>query len=258
MSLEPTLLIPAFRYGKETPWGGELLNRMYGKFAVGTKIGESNDFCSESKLPDGRSLLKANLLGDRHPLPPFSLKWVDCAGQQHFHCHPESEEYLYVIKIYSDSHMDVATEDDSIFSYPLQAGDLICIPPSVSHALSGALCIQLTARNFSTLRTDHTPSNIDLKAPNEPIDLLLIPEAINEQTVRLLQANCFSVYELSNYENAFFGSRDDFFLITCLTDGVIRTKEKSFYLGRGQTVLIPPHCSDFKLSGERFLLTSPT
>lgn len=73
MQLEPVLMLPAYRSGRETPWGGEKLSEQYNKYALGTKIGESYELSLRDGLmncsPDGRTLLAlidlygADLLG---------------------------------------------------------------------------------------------------------------------------------------------------------------------------------------------------
>jgi len=89
VTIEPLLMIPAFRCGRETLWGGERLRLKYGKFAIASKIGESLELCDkpgrETCTPDGHTLsflirqYGQDLIGAQvkdRALP--KIKFIDC------------------------------------------------------------------------------------------------------------------------------------------------------------------------------------
>ena len=179
--LDPVLMIPAFRIGKETPWGGERLRQKYGKYAVGSKIGESIEFGNlsvyESCTADGRSLTDlikehgSEMFGARIHIENLPMiKLVDVKEQRsvllqtaakNSVCTPyqtpvkawvvlAAPEDAYAITGLSPS---VSYEDlmgllqsgqfdeRHFLKTPLSEGDVICIPNGAIHGVSAGVLL---------------------------------------------------------------------------------------------------------------------
>ena len=184
MLLEPILMLPAYRYGRETPWGGEKL-RHYGKYAPATKVGESYEFSAipglESCAPDGRSLSALiqqygeALLGEQSYLTaPLVIRLVDAEDRQSVHVHLSencANTGWYVIKAEKANRVTLGTAesfdatkllsaiensevaDDFFCDIPVQAGDTFVIPYGVPHSVgSGILLYEIQAAHCETYR----------------------------------------------------------------------------------------------------------
>ncbi|HPA61402.1 MAG TPA: class I mannose-6-phosphate isomerase [Clostridia bacterium] len=97
--LQPIVLIPAWRHGEMTPWGGEALKTHFGKDAPGPRAGESLELSSipglESRDAQGRTLSELialygqALTGARVGSPlPLLLKLIDAREQLSVQVHP--------------------------------------------------------------------------------------------------------------------------------------------------------------------------
>ena len=100
MSIKPFLLFPAFRHGKDTPWGGDELHRLYGKKTDDPRTGESLEMSvipglnsldaqgtplSELIAQYGEKLVGAAVRGDF----PLLLKLIDAREQLSVQVHPD-------------------------------------------------------------------------------------------------------------------------------------------------------------------------
>jgi len=99
MHLEPVLMLPAYRFGKETPWGGDKLRRLYFKYAQAERVGCSLEVSTlpdyQSTSPDGRTLTDlikeygVDLLGTKlNGAFPFLIQLIDACGDLDIHVHP--------------------------------------------------------------------------------------------------------------------------------------------------------------------------
>ncbi len=269
----PILMIPHFRYGRETPWAGETLHRQYQKYALGNQIGESYDFSTvpghESTAPDGTPLSK--FLSS-----PFVIKWVDAKDWLSIHIHPHHDEYLLVVhaaenaKLVSglrhapENNPSGLTEDDFEF-VSIKAGDMIRIPAGVPHSISGATCYQIQNTgsesmriydwNRTNARGQMRPLQIENALPYIKSECAVISSApVNGQ---LINANDFTVYELTNCRQYTFPAISPFSVLTCVSPAMIKIENgRTLYLCAGQTLFISGNCTPFTLTGDRFFLTA--
>ena len=104
--LWPIRMKPAFRSGKETPWGGDRLRKCYGKETGGEMTGESLEVscipghestdCFDRKLPELIQEFRDNLVGKYADKPfPLLLKLIDAREQLSVQVHP-GDEYAAV------------------------------------------------------------------------------------------------------------------------------------------------------------------
>ena len=100
MPIKPFLLFPAFRHGKDTPWGGDELHRLYGKKTDDPRTGESLEMSvipglnsvdvQGTPLSDliaqyGEKLVGTAVRGDF----PLLLKLIDAREQLSVQVHPD-------------------------------------------------------------------------------------------------------------------------------------------------------------------------
>ncbi|MGI6726153.1 MAG: type I phosphomannose isomerase catalytic subunit [Christensenellales bacterium] len=97
--LQPIVLIPAWRHGEMTPWGGETLKTLFGKDIPGPRTGESLELSAipglESRDAQGRTLTELialhgqALTGTRVGSPfPLLLKLIDARERLSVQVHP--------------------------------------------------------------------------------------------------------------------------------------------------------------------------
>ena len=100
--LWPIRMVPAFRRGEETPWGGERLKKLYGKDSGDPRTGECLEVScipgKESTDPQGRKLTDLirefgeKLVGKYADRAfPLLLKLIDARGQLSVQVHPGDE-----------------------------------------------------------------------------------------------------------------------------------------------------------------------
>ena len=100
--LWPILMVPAFRSGDATPWGGSRLRKLYGKKIPSGQTGESMEVSSipglESRDSQGRTLPELirefgpKLVGDYMDRPfPLLLKLIDAKERISVQVHPDDE-----------------------------------------------------------------------------------------------------------------------------------------------------------------------
>lgn len=98
--LQPILLTPAFRYGAMTPWGGEMLEKLYGKHIPDPSTGESLEMSVipglESRDENGISLRQlidsdpASMVGTAVSGQfPLLLKIIDARDKLSVQVHPD-------------------------------------------------------------------------------------------------------------------------------------------------------------------------
>ena len=144
--LWPIRMIPAFRSGEATPWGGSKLRNLYGK-ETGEQTGESMEVSCiptlESTDPLGRKLpdlvreFREKLVGNYVDQPfPLLLKLIDAKDQLSVQVHP-GDEYAAV-----QEHGKLGkTEAWLILDTPEGGGEIVCgIRPAVSLADLRAAC----------------------------------------------------------------------------------------------------------------------
>ena len=102
MPLQPIVMTPAYRYGAETPWGGNRLKTVYGQDIPDEHTGEALAFSAlpglNSRSPEGKTLTElvreygADLLGTevREPVP-LLLKLIDARQDLSVQVHPDDQ-----------------------------------------------------------------------------------------------------------------------------------------------------------------------
>ena len=100
MPLAPVLMTPAYRFGKDTPWGGDGLRRLFQKEIPDGRTGESLEASAipglESRDAEGRTLTELiGMYGERltgagfsHPFP-LLLKLLDARDTLSVQVHPD-------------------------------------------------------------------------------------------------------------------------------------------------------------------------
>lgn len=274
----PIPLLPHFRFGRETPWAGDTLHRLYEKYALGNQIGESYDFSTlsghESTAPDGTPL--SALVSS-----PFLIKWVDAKDPMSVHIHTHHDEYLIVVQTDADAKIVTGLNpgvtahnlestlsqslDKAFKTEALSAGDVIHIGAGIPHSLSGATCYQIQAADNESLRIFDW-NRINARGQKRPLQFEKALSSIkpgnaarltDKQNNRLIHTDDFDVYELTGCMERVFPVIQPFSVLTCLAQSIIKIgNSRTLYLCAGQTLLIPGNCSDFTLTGERFFLTT--
>ncbi len=100
MPLKPMLMTPAYRYGAQTPWGGDALRTLYGQEIPDERTGEALAFSAlpglNSRDAQGTPLSEligrygAALLGTEVSLPvPLLLKLIDARQDLSVQVHPD-------------------------------------------------------------------------------------------------------------------------------------------------------------------------
>lgn len=278
----PLLMIPHFRSGRETPWAGDTLHRLYEKYALGNQIGESYDFCTlpdlESTLPDG-TLLSAVTSS------PFLVKWVDAKEPTSVHLHPQHSEYLIVLHAESNAHIVgglsactppetlsrilESTPENAFSTLAVKAGDVIHIPAGVPHSLVGVTCYQVQENAAPSLRL-YDWNRVNARGQSRPLQLekaqaflradsaALLCASEENNRKRLIHASAFDVFEYTDFKSTLFPIQQPFGLLTSLSPSKIKLSNgRTLYLCAGQTVYIPGSCDSFYLTGKQFFFVAP-
>lgn len=159
-------LHPAYRHGKDTPWGGDMLRRVYGKPIPDDHTGEALEASTlpglESTTDDGRTLTQ--VAGG--PLP-LLLKLIDAREALSVQVHPDDAyaaahaqgklgktEAWLILHAEPDARLvygltpgtdACALQGAAIASHlrwmPVQAGDVLYIPAGMVHAIGGGILL---------------------------------------------------------------------------------------------------------------------
>ena len=100
MKMQPMEMLPAYRFGAQTPWGGDGLKKIFGKDIPDQRTGESLEVSAipglESRTPDGKTLTRwieekgAALTGTAVTRPfPLLLKLLDARDTLSVQVHPD-------------------------------------------------------------------------------------------------------------------------------------------------------------------------
>lgn len=278
---DPTLLIPTFRSGRETPWSGDVLRQEYGKYTLGNMIGESYDFCilpdRESTLPNGVKLSSyLNTLGCEPPLP-FLIKWTDAEKATSVHVHTY-DEYLYVVRVQKDHSRIIYLSDDfqqenaesvlsgeadgAFSSMTVSQGDVISIPAGTAHALNGFTCYQIQPhkheafRLYDWNRTNSRGQKRSLQITHALTHLTEIkPQRIAPSDDTLINKRNFKLLHITPVHHHPLTFDGRFAVLTCLQDAVLSLASgRLMYLSKGQSVFIPQSSLPNILTGEDCLL----
>lgn len=158
-------MMPAFRHGAMTPWGGSALKTLYGKDIPDERTGEALEASTlpglESRTADGRTLTE--LAGGRLPL---LLKFIDARECLSVQVHPDNafaaehegklgkEEAWLILHAEPGAKLvyglkpgvDLAAVsgkqiEDCLRWVDVQAGDVLYIPAGMVHAIGAGIVL---------------------------------------------------------------------------------------------------------------------
>ena len=153
-------MIPAFRCGRETPWGGENLRNLYNKYALGTKIGESYELSARDGLQscsaDGRTLKElvetfgSDLVGSRVKGEfPLTIKLVDTKQSQSIcvRAMAETENSMGIFVVQAEQSSEIVcgltegTTADILSNTLDRSGDIKQLLQTVTVDTGDSLCV---------------------------------------------------------------------------------------------------------------------
>lgn len=176
--MKPVKLFPAYRHGRDTPWGGDALRRVFGKNIPDDRTGESLEASTLPNLEsrDARGVPLSEIAGGRLPL---LLKLLDARerlsvqvhpgdayAQAHEHKRGKAEawvileaapnaEIIYGLLPGTDLRAlpDRRAVEGCLRRVPVRAGDVFDIPPGMVHAIgSGILLYEIQQASDLTYR----------------------------------------------------------------------------------------------------------
>ncbi|HIQ62898.1 MAG: type I phosphomannose isomerase catalytic subunit [Christensenellales bacterium] len=159
-------LLPAFRHGAQTPWGGDALARLFHKAIPDARTGEAMEASTleglESRLEDGRPLsaltggplpLLLKLLDAREPLsvqvhPDDAYAAAHEGGRQGkaeawviLHAEPGARLVYGLLPGSNPRAAGQAALERCLRWVTVQAGDVLYIPAGMVHAIGGGLVL---------------------------------------------------------------------------------------------------------------------
>jgi mannose-6-phosphate isomerase len=279
---KPAKLFPAYRYGKDTPWGGDNLRGIYGKDTPSDITGEALEASVleglESRAEDGTAL------GDIVPGFPLLIKLIDARERLSVQVHPDDEfagetegklgktEAWYVLYakpgatiVYGlaegrsaddlEDALNGKSEDDVMSCLnvvPVKVGDVFYIDAGTVHALgAGVIVYEIQQNSDVTYRLyDYgRPRQLHLRRGLACVRRKQYNESIPIKNELPLRSPFFSLKLLKINGEARFDSSDGFRVLTALGDGrlidVSSGTEVSF--GGLESLLIPAGSAELRI-----------
>lgn len=215
MELEPILMLPSYRCGRETPWGGDRLHKLYGKYAPGERVGESFEISTltghESCAPEGQTLTELirlygkDLLGEKVKGDfPLLIKLVDAKERQSVHVHSNEPGEGWIILRSEDSSVVTCglreAEDAEVLvqklkcgeevdgllqNIPVKEGDAVYVPAGTVHSLGdGVLVYSIQHSNCQTYRL-YDWNRSDSRDCKRRLHLEKAPECMSVETATI-------------------------------------------------------------------------
>ncbi|MDR0897562.1 MAG: class I mannose-6-phosphate isomerase [Oscillospiraceae bacterium] len=160
---KPIRLLPAYRHGEDTPWGGDALGRLFGLAIPDDRTGEALVFSTlpglQSCAEDGRTLeelagkplpLLVKLLHARRTLsvqlhPSDALAPAGRSGKEEawliLHAEPGARLVYGLLPGVKLPPRPGADVEACLRWVPVRAGDILHIPPGTVHAIGGGIVL---------------------------------------------------------------------------------------------------------------------
>ncbi|MDR2505320.1 MAG: class I mannose-6-phosphate isomerase [Oscillospiraceae bacterium] len=277
----PMKLIPAYRFGKDTPWGGDNLRRLYGKDTPSDRTGESLEASIlaglESRAEDGTTL--AQIIPDF----PLLIKLIDARERLSVQVHPNdkfaraaegklgkteawvvlhAEEGASIVYGLAEgrtaddlaralSRNDEADVMSCLNVAQVKEGDVFYIDAGTVHALGAGVIVYEIQQN-----SDVTYRLYDYGRPRElhlEKGLACVREKqYNESSDRIpnklpLNTPFFSLERMKTGGDTRIEPADGFRVLTTLGEGRLVCGDTEIPFGKLESFFVPARCAEFRV-----------